>query len=69
MLSLDLLENTLLILKVSVHSGRMFQNEGDSAVNLGQRTDGWISFENGFRRAPAPKVVGQDIKADTRPAT
>ena len=41
MLSLDLLENTLLIPQVGIHFHRVFQNEGDGLVNLGQRTDGW----------------------------
>jgi hypothetical protein len=59
MLRLDFLKNTILILQVGIHFRRMFQNEGDRPVDLGQRTYGWISFENGLRRAPAPEVVGQ----------
>lgn len=63
---LDLLENTLLILQVSIYFRRMFQNECDSPVNLSQRTDGWISFENGFRRPPAPEVARHNVKTNTR---
>jgi hypothetical protein len=65
--SFDLLENTLLILQVSIYFRRMFQNEGDSPIDRGQRADRGISFENGFRRPPAPEVVGHNVKTDTRP--
>jgi hypothetical protein len=66
--SLDFRENTLLIRQVSIHFSLVFQNEGDRPGDFGQRTDGWIRFENGFRRPPAPKVVGHDVKSDTRPS-
>jgi len=64
---LDFLEEPLLISQVSIYFRRMFQNERDSPVDLGQRTDGWISFEDGFRRPPAPEVVSHNVKTDTRP--
>src|ERR1019366_3086330 len=66
MLRLDFLKNTILALQVGIHFRRVFQNEGDRPVDLGQRTYGWISFENGLRRAPAPEVVGQSVETNTR---
>src|ERR1035438_10385638 len=66
MLRLDFFKNTILILQVGIHFRRVFQDEGDRPVDLGQRTDGWISFENGLRRAPTPEVVGQSVETNTR---
>src|ERR1035441_9235880 len=66
MLRLDFLKNTILILQVGIDFRRVFQNEGDRPVDLGQRTYGWISFENGLRRAPALEVVGQSVETNAR---
>ena len=68
MLNLDLLENTLLFLQVGVNCSRMVQNESNDPVDLGQRTDRWLSVENGLRRTPESKVVSHNVKADTRPS-
>jgi hypothetical protein len=65
MLRLDFLKDTILVLQVGIHFRRVFQNEGDRPVDLSQRTYGWISSENGLRRAPAPEVVGQSVETNT----
>ena len=43
---------------------RVLQNEGDSTVNLGERSDGWVCLEDAFRRPSTSEIVHQYVQGD-----
>jgi hypothetical protein len=63
-LRLKVFQDAVLIFQIGFNCIRVLQNEGNGAVDLCQRSDGRIRFENRVSGPSASKVLNHNVETD-----